>query len=134
MGCRMNLLGVLFAAAIASPAFAQDAKPELLLKEIVQGMPKGDRQEVRVLTATIQPGQKTPFHTHRFPVAIYVLEGEFTLELQGRPTLVVKAGQAAMEPPKVAMTGYNRGLSPMRVLIFYVSDPETPFLDPVAGK
>ena len=42
-------------------------KPQLLLSEIVQGMPKGERQQVRVLTASFQPGDKTMFHTHRYP-------------------------------------------------------------------
>ena len=95
-------------------------------------MPKGERQEVRVLVATIKPGDKTPFHTHRFPVTFYVLEGEFTLEMEGRAPVTVKAGQAMVEPPQVKMTGYNRSSTePMRVVIFYVSDPDTPFLDAV---
>jgi len=58
-------------------------RPQLLLSEIVQGMPKGERQEVRVLTASFQPRDKTMFHTHRFPVTVYVLEGAFTLEMEG---------------------------------------------------
>jgi quercetin dioxygenase-like cupin family protein len=45
-----------------------------VLREIVSGMPKGERQEVRVLTATFKPGDKTVFHTHRFPVTVYILE------------------------------------------------------------
>jgi quercetin dioxygenase-like cupin family protein len=106
------------------------ARPNLLLKEVVQGMPKGDKQEVRVLTATIQPGGKTPFHTHRFPVTVYVLEGTFTLDLEGRSPVMVKAGESFVEPPNVKMTGYNKHQSePMKVVIFYVSDPDTPFLD-----
>lgn len=115
--------------------FAQQtgtAKPELLLKERVQGMPKGDVQEVRVLTAQFKPGDKTLFHTHRFPVTVYVLEGTFTLELEGRATMTVKAGQAMVEPPNVKMTGYNRSTTePLRVVIFYTSDSNTPFLDEV---
>ena len=108
------------------------ARPELLLKEAVEGMPKGERQEVRVLTATIKPGGKTVFHTHRFPVTVYILEGEFTLELDGRPPVTVKAGEAMVEPPNVKMTGYNKSATePMRVVIFYVSDSDTPFLDPI---
>lgn len=108
------------------------ARPELLLREAVEGMPKGDRQEVRVLTATIKPGGKTVFHTHRFPVTVYILEGEFTLELNGRPSVTVKAGEAMVEPPNVKMTGYNKNATkPMRVVIFYVSDADTPFLDPI---
>jgi quercetin dioxygenase-like cupin family protein len=70
------------------------------------------------------------FHTHRFPVAVYVMEGAFTLELEGRPTVTVKAGEAYVEPPNVKMTGFNRSTTePMKVLIFYVGDPGTPFLD-----
>ena len=62
--------------------------------------------------------------------AVYVLEGTFTLELEGRGTVTVKAGQAMVEPPKVKMTGYNRSATEtLRVMIFYVSDPGTPFLD-----
>jgi len=107
-------------------------KPRLLLNEIVQGMPKGDTQEVRVLTASFQPRNRTMFHTHRFPVTVYVLEGAFTLEMEGREPLTVKAGKAMMMPPHVKMTGYNRSSTdPLRVVIFYVSDSDTPFLDPI---
>jgi quercetin dioxygenase-like cupin family protein len=125
------LRSVIVAASLAlvSAAFAQDAKPNLVLKEVVAGMPKGDKQEVSILTATIQPGQKTPFHTHRFPVGVYILEGAFTLEMEGREPVVLKAGQAMVEPPNVKMTGYNKASEPMKVLIFYVADPGTPFLD-----
>jgi quercetin dioxygenase-like cupin family protein len=71
---------------IGSPSIAHDqstARPQLLLREIAQGMPKGETQEVRVLTASFKPGDKTVFHPHGFPVAVYILEGAFTLELEG---------------------------------------------------
>jgi len=104
--------------------------PPPILREIVQGMPKGEKQEVRVIVATLKPGETTPFHTHRFPVTVYVLEGTFTLEMEDRAPVTAKAGQAIVEPPQVRMTGYNRSSTePMRVVIFYVSDPDTPFLD-----
>jgi quercetin dioxygenase-like cupin family protein len=125
----------LVALAIGVPSMAQEpgtARPQLLLREIVQGMPQGERQEVRILTASIKPGDKTPFHTHRSPVAVYVLEGAFTLEMEGREPITMRAGQAMVESPHVKMTGYNRSSTePLRVVIFYVSDPDTPFLDPV---
>lgn len=122
-------LAAVSAARAQAPA---PARPDLLIKEVVEGMPKGERQEIRVLTATIQPGAKTPFHTHRFPLTTYILEGTFTLEMEGRPPMVLKAGQSAVEPPSVKMTGYNRSATePVRVVIFYVSDPDTPFFDAV---
>jgi quercetin dioxygenase-like cupin family protein len=103
-----------------------------VLREIIRGMPTGDRQEVRVLTATFKPGEKTVFHIHRFPVTVYILEGAFTLEIEGRTPVTVKAGQAMVEPPNMKMTGHNRSATdPIRLVIFYVSDLETPFLDPI---
>lgn len=117
------------------PSVAQEpgtARPELLLREVISGMPRGEKQEVRVMTASFRPGDKTVFHTHRFPVTVYILEGAFTLELEGRAPITVKAGQAFVEPPNVKMTGYNRSSTePIRLVIFYVSDPDTPFLDPI---
>jgi quercetin dioxygenase-like cupin family protein len=108
------------------------ARPQLLLSEIVQGMPKGEKQEVRVLTANFQPRDKTLFHTHRFPVTVYVLEGAFTLEMEGREPITVKAGQALTMPAHVKMTGYNRSSTdPLRLVLFNVSDPDTPYLEPV---
>ena len=130
----LNVMVVLATVAFAPLSWAQGlAEPELLLKEIVRGMPRGEKQEVRVLTANLKPGDQTVFHTHRFPVAVYVLEGAFTLEMEGRTPVTVKAGAAMVEPPHVNMTGYNRSTTePVRVVIFYVSDPDTPFLDPIS--
>jgi quercetin dioxygenase-like cupin family protein len=132
----MSISLALVALVISLPSMAQEQSaakpPPPLLREIVQGMPKGERQEVRVFVATVNPGDKTPFHTHRFPVTVYVLEGVVTLEMEGRAPVTVKAGQAMVEPPQVKMTGYNRSSTePLRVVIFYVSDPDTPFLDPI---
>jgi quercetin dioxygenase-like cupin family protein len=108
------------------------ARPDEVVKKVVAGMPRGERQEVRVFTATLKPGDRTPFHTHRFPVTAYVLEGAFTLEMEGRPPVVVKAGEAIVEPPNVRMTGFNRtATETTRIVIFYVADPGTPFLDVV---
>ena len=82
-------------------------------------------------TAEFTPGQVTPFHSHRFPVAVHVLEGAFTLEMEGRAPAVVRAGEALVEPPGVRMTGFNRTEGPLRVVIVYVSEPGMPFLDPI---
>ncbi|WP_051379360.1 cupin domain-containing protein [Bradyrhizobium murdochi] len=125
-------------AGLDNPASAQPqgapapsiAKPNMVLQQVVEGLPKDDKQTVRVMTATFKPGDKTVYHTHRFPVTVYVLEGAFTLELEGRPPLNVKAGEAMVEPPNVPMTGYNRSSTePTKVVIFYVSANDTPFLD-----
>ena len=126
----------LVAVVIGLPSMAQGQSPAgpppALLREVVEGMPRGERQEVRVLTASFQQGDKTMFHTHRFPVTVYVLEGTFTLEMEGHKPVTVKTGQAMVMPPHVKMTGYNRSSAEsLRVVIFSVSDPDAPFLDPI---
>jgi quercetin dioxygenase-like cupin family protein len=127
---RMSLaLALLLTAA---PALAQEAgmaRPTLLHREVVTGMPRGERQEVQVLTASFRPGDRTVFHTHRHPVTVHVLEGAFTLEMEGREPVTVRQGEVLVEPPGVRMTGYNRAERPLRVLIIYVSEPGEPFLD-----
>ena len=127
------VVSVAVAASVSAYAQAPGlAAPTLILKESVARMPKTDLQEVRVLTAAFKPGDRTVFHSHRSPVTVYVLEGQFTLDLEGRAPVVVSAGQAFVEPPNVKMTGYNKSTTDaLRVVIFYVSDIGTPFLDPV---
>jgi quercetin dioxygenase-like cupin family protein len=132
---RKLLAGAAALAVFSSQAAAQSsgiAGPDTVLQQVVEGLPKDDRQTVRVMTASFKPGDKTVHHTHRFPVTVYVLEGAFTLELEGRPPLTVKAGEAMVEPPNVAMTGYNRSAETTKVVIFYVSANDTPFLDLMA--
>ncbi len=125
---------VALSALFVCPAMAEDhginKPPNVVLNKVIEGMPKADKQQVRVLTGTFNPGERTVFHTHRFPVTVYVTAGTFTLEMEGRRTVTLKAGEAFVEPANVKITGYNRSTTePMTAVVFYVSDPETPFLD-----
>lgn len=133
---RISGLGAALGAAAIGPsgptaAAQEQARPDVILRETVEGMPRGERQEVQVLAATIPVGGSAVLHTHRFPVTVHVLDGAFTLEVEGREAVTVRAGRSLVEPPNVRMTGHNRGDEATRLLIFYVADPGTPFLDPV---
>lgn len=106
------------------------AKLTPIHRERVATMPRAAEQEIRVLLATLLPGDRTVRHTHRHPVTVHMLEGVFTLELDGLPTVTVAAGEVYVEPAGVRMTGWNRdpGL-PARMVLFYVSEPDEPFAD-----
>lgn len=120
--------------ALANAALADGglAKPNLVLKQVVEGLPRDAKSEVRVLTAVFKPGDKTVTHAHDYPVTVYVVEGVFTLELKGEPPKTIKAGEAMVEPPNTEMTGYNRSATEeTKVVIFYVSVPDGPFLKPL---
>jgi len=65
MSMRSSLVIVALLIGLPSIALAQGTvRPEMILKEVVSGMPMTERQEVRVLTASFKPGDKTVFHTH----------------------------------------------------------------------
>jgi quercetin dioxygenase-like cupin family protein len=107
------------------------AKLTPLHREVLSTLPRGSRQEVRVLHAVLQPGDVTPRHSHRFPVTVYVTEGVFTLRLDGREPISIGPGQVFVEPPHVNMIGSNDGKVPAVTILFYVCRPDTPFADPV---
>jgi quercetin dioxygenase-like cupin family protein len=104
-----------------------------LHREVLNTLPRGDSQEVRVLHAVLQPGDVTPYHSHRFPVTVYVTEGVFTLRLDGRDPVAIGPGEVFVEPAYVKMTGSNEGPVPAVTILFYVCDPDTPFADPVVS-
>lgn len=69
----LTLLVLTAAPGVGAAQDEKIAKPNLVLRETVAGMPASERQELRVLTATFKPGDRTVTHTHRFPVTVYVL-------------------------------------------------------------
>jgi quercetin dioxygenase-like cupin family protein len=102
---------------------------DVILREVLETLPNGARQELRVILGTLPPGARTPRHSHRFPVTVFVQEGAFTLELEGCEPITVTAGQTLIEPPHIKMVGSNRASEPLKLVMFYVSDPDTPFAD-----
>lgn len=134
---KSNVETMIAGLSVGVTRSAQDsgmAKLTPLHREVVTGMPDLAEQEVRVLFATLLPGDVTPYHSHRFPVTVYVTEGTFTLALEGREPVAIAAGQAFVEPAGVNMTGSNEGTEPARMALFYVCEPGAPFADAVAKE
>ena len=88
-------------------------------------------KKVMGIGARYAPGERQHLHTHRFPVTLIVQQGVFTLEMEGRAPIALRAGQSFVEPPGVKITGYNRGDGELRLLMVYVSDVDAPFVDRV---
>ncbi|WP_366658414.1 cupin domain-containing protein [Fodinicurvata sp. EGI_FJ10296] len=108
------------------------AKLTPIHREVARGMPRTRDQEIRVLFATLLPGDVTPYHSHRHPVTVYMLEGIFTLALDDRAAVDIETGQVFVEPSGVNMTGSNKGDVPARMALFYVCEPDEPFADPAS--
>lgn len=127
-----DAISALLVGATTSAAPTGMAKLKVLHREATQSLPQQEAQEIRVLLATLEPGDRTPYHSHRFPVTVFMLSGEFTLELDGRDPVILHAGNVFVEPSLVAMTGHNRSERPTTMALFYVSDPDTPFADAIS--
>ncbi len=121
---------VLAGLATSFPAVAQQrGDVQVLLHRIVEGMPTGPRQEVRVLRATMKPGERTVPRAHPWPVTTYVLQGAITLDFEGQKPRTVKAGEVTVEPPNVEHTAINPSTTEsVKLLMFYVSDPGALFM------
>jgi quercetin dioxygenase-like cupin family protein len=123
------LLIVSGSLGLPTTLMAQEARPDApALKQVTTEYPKGDKLEARVMTATLAPGSTSPWHTHGSPVAVYVVEGTFTLEFDGRDAISKQAGEALLEPINVKVRAANRSNGPAKVVIFQVSEPEQPFM------
>ena len=128
-------LGFALMSALIVPAHAQEtgvAKPNLVLQQLIEGLPKDDKQAVRVLTATFKPGDQTVYHSHRFPVTVYVLEGTFELPVQGQPTRAIKRGDAFQIPPETPHAGGKPVDAKSIILITYVVEKGKPLASPAA--
>ena len=114
-----------------SAAASGMAKLTTLHREATGCLPGGAQGEIRVLEARLEPGDRTPFHSHRHPVTLVMTQGAFTLELEDRPAVTLRAGDVYVEPAQVRMTGHNRdGVEEARMFLFFACDVDQPFADP----
>ena len=117
-------------AAIAQQLKELD-KPASELKQVLAHpvqLPAGN-QEVRVVRATIDPKTAAGWHTHPTPVYVYVVEGELTMEVEGKDKKKYRAGEATAEPLNARMRVLNEGDTPAELVVFQISPSDKKFLE-----
>ena len=139
---KQLVLAAAWTATAASAAFAHGGHgpargpteaPVMVLSERSRtAIPNVPKHEIRVLTATVAPGDASVWHTHAASPVVYVISGTMRLEMQGRPAATLGKGQALVEPTGVVMRAVNPSdREPLVLVIFQASDPARPFLDEV---
>ena len=73
---------------------------------------------MRAWVAEFAPGANTGKHYHPLHVFVYVLEGDFTIEVQGEPAVTLKPGEIIDLEPKQVHEAKNLLNSPTKVLAF----------------
>lgn len=104
----------------------QKVKRTTLLKEVLAGMPG---KETQVKHMEFPPGWVGSKHYHPGHVFVYVLEGTFIVDVEGRARRTVRAGEAFAELPGSDWVMQARNGSAtdwVKILLFQVGDEGTP--------
>ena len=80
--------------------------------------------------ADFAPGASVGRHTHPGEEISYVLEGTVTLEVQGQPPKVLKAGDVFFVQAGKVHDAKNTGTTPAKVLATYVVEKDKPLTTP----
>ncbi len=110
-------------------AQSESVKRTVLVKTDLAGI-KG-KEGVLVLAETA-PGMATGKHSHPAHEFDYVLEGSGTLEVEGKPSISMKAGTTIYQLPKQVHNVKNASTTaPLKVVLFFIADKGQPLTIPV---
>jgi len=126
---RTLLGGVLFAALATSVALlapSLDAQVGLERKILLQQDLAISGYETLLAEVTIAVGGREGRHWHSGTLVGRVLEGELTLELEGQPTKIVRAGEAVLIEPHQVHEGINEGGVPIKALVTFIVEKGKP--------
>jgi quercetin dioxygenase-like cupin family protein len=128
---KSSLAGA-FLLAFCLAAFAQTpvAPASGVKRTILQRADLGGNLELVMGLAEIAPGGATGRHTHFGTEAGYVVEGSTSLEVEGEPPKLVKAGESYLIPAGKVHNAKTVGDGPVKVLASYVVEKGKPFASP----
>lgn len=125
-------IAIACAAALAAFIAAADAQtPAPAIKRaLMQRFDIAADREVILGVAEIPPGLAAGRHTHYGIETGYVAEGSATLEIEGEPPRVMKAGDSYMIPAGKIHDAKTLGDKPVRVVATYIVDKGKPLATP----
>ncbi len=91
-------------------------------------LPGDDSKTVIIREFTFPAGYVGGQHYHPGSVFVYVLEGEFTIDVEGMGPTVVSAGQLYQEPLGRNMNARNASAADARVLVFQIGETGKPMM------
>ncbi|KAA0973011.1 cupin domain-containing protein [Pseudomonas sp. ANT_H12B] len=85
-------------------------------------------REVIQVRVDFEPGVASPKHSHPGVEMAYVIEGTFEYQLEGQPTVTLKAGESLYIPAGTAHVATNIGKSKASELATYIVKKDTPIV------
>jgi quercetin dioxygenase-like cupin family protein len=104
------------------------ARRTLLQQQDLEGVAG---KEIIMYHAEISPGGMAGRHTHPGPELAYVLEGTLIFELDGQPSVTLKAGESVHVPAQQIHNAKNGSTTaPVKVIVFMVGEKGQPLATP----
>jgi len=94
---RIIAVALLFTGALA-PHLAQAQWAGITRTDLMRDDLSTPGREVIQALVKFAPGASAPRHSHPGEELVYVVEGEFEYQLDGRPPVIVKAGEVLFIP------------------------------------
>jgi quercetin dioxygenase-like cupin family protein len=86
----------------------------------------GQEASVTFVEVTIKPGEAGHAHRHPGPVFVYVIEGEYELGIDDKPTKIYKAGETFYEPTgclhRVSKNPAKKGITRLMAVVLHPRD------------
>lgn len=88
--------------------------------------------EVQIREILFAPGWKAPRHYHNSDLFIYVISGEFEVDMEGEGLNTYTEGQALRMKPNTPMDARNPSeTNSLKLVVFQVGNPDAPFVVPI---
>ena len=91
-----------------------------------------DGKEVQIREAFFPPNWQAPRHYHNSHLFIYVIEGEFEVQLEGCEKTLYRKGEALQMNSDIEMEARNPSSeNSLKLAVFQVGNPNAAFVVPV---
>ncbi|MGH8702072.1 MAG: cupin domain-containing protein [Burkholderiales bacterium] len=133
----MAAVSIAVVAAFGAPfAWAQSPPPAKVTQIFQEAMAEFPGKEVRAFLVEFPPGGASVPHHHLGAILAYVLKGTWTMQMQGMPEATLREGQVGYEHSGMPhLVSKNASATePLKLLVFYISDPGTAVSVPIQKK
>ena len=124
---------ILLGLTVAAFAFTGAASAQGIKRTPLQKIDFPDGYSTVTAIAEVPAGGAAGRHSHPGVETGYVMEGELTLEIDGEPAKVLKAGNS-YQIPAGAVHDAKAGDKPFKVLAIYIVDKTKPLATPAPAK
>ena len=132
MTTKRIMCGAAIALAMAGTLAVSAQQAGFTRTPVQQGdLPSVAGREAVQAVATLQPGAESGRHTHPGEEVGYILEGTVTIEVQGKPAVMKKAGEGFIIPAGTVHNAKNASGAGARVLATYIIEKGKPVATPV---